>query len=178
MYMKNIFVLLLIALFVTNCGGEQPGETHIDKIKQLLQLSVLEVNSEDAFVDSVNLGSPDDPDYRTMVYRIEGKLEYRYDLEKAQIDSTGENSYTVTLPPCSVSFSQKEPNLEYAEKGGWFDEAVGNEADLKVRKKITQQFIAKYNSPMYQQQAFDRAKTLLETFLKGTNCKVTIKQDR
>ena len=79
-------------------GGENQAyprlSTSISDYKELLKLSVLDVDMEDAYVEKI--------DDKTIIYKIPAHCEFKYDMEKVQFEQT-DSALTITLPTCEAS---------------------------------------------------------------------------
>ncbi|MBQ9231923.1 MAG: DUF4230 domain-containing protein [Prevotella sp.] len=144
--------------------------TQIGDFREILKLSVLDVDLEDAYIEKV--------EGNTLIYKIPAHCEFKYDLEKVEMSQT-ESAITITLPLCEAEVTSKgAPTLYYEEEkllSFLLDNNVKDEQDKKVlddlKEKIRERLTAEY-----QDLAFEQAKSLLTSFYSNTGKEIIIKQ--
>ena len=178
-----MIVILLAAAYIiyqyvpgmpklSNLMGGEPSistmSTSIGDYKELLKLSVLDVDLEDAYIEKI--------EGKTLVYKIPAHCEFKYDLEKVQFEQM-DSALTITLPTCeAVVTSHEAPIVYYEEEGrvfGIFGSNVTHEQDKKILKGL-QSKICKRLKNEYQDLAFEQAENLLTSFYTNTGKKVIV----
>ena len=155
-----------------NLLGGEPSisrlSTSISDYKELLKLSVLDVDMEDAYVEKI--------DDKTIIYKIPAHCEFKYDMEKVQFEQT-DSALTITLPTCeAVVTSHEAPIVYYEEEGsvfGLFGSNITHEQDKEILLGL-QSKICKRLKNEYQDLAFEQAKKLLTSFYTNTGKKVIV----
>lgn len=168
-----IISIIIIVWGVVGCESESVGTTEIGDFKEILKLSVLSIEYEDAYKITENIGTDENPAERYIVYKVCAQGEYKYDLEKVD---TANN--TIYLPPCELKVSLKEvPKPVYVQKDGKLFGAknINDEDEKKYLKDLKDSIYARMNNEVYHQEAFKHAEQLLKTFFKNVGVKDSIK---
>ena len=155
-----------------NLLGGEPSisrlSTSISDYKELLKLSVLDVDMEDAYVEKI--------DDKTIIYKIPAHCEFKYDMEKVQFEQT-DSALTITLPTCeAVVTSHEAPIVYYEEEGrvfGSFGSNVTHEQDKELLKSLQSKICERLKN-QYQDLAFEQAENLLTSFYTNTGKKVIV----
>jgi len=148
-------------------------KTEIGDFRDILKLSVLDVDIEDAYPLKV--------DNRSVVYKIPAHCEFKYDLEKIVVQEN-DSSITVQLPRCvpEITTKGKSPTILYEEEGrlsAFIENNISEEGDKKALKILTDR-IKKRVEKEYQELAFEQARNLLENFYSNTGKKCIIKNQK
>ena len=103
-------------------------KTEIGDFRDILKLSVLDVDIEDAYPLKV--------DNRSVVYKIPAHCEFKYDLEKIVVQEN-DSSITVQLPRCvpEITTKGKSPTILYEEEGSlsaFIENNISEEGDKKA----------------------------------------------
>lgn len=166
-----ILIIFFIIWVINSCEGEKHGTNEIGDFKEILKLSVLSIDYEDAYVIERNIGSNEDPVTRKVVYVVKAHGEYKYNLEdKSLIIDSITGKRTLVLPPCSLEISLNgAPKLEYVQKDKAFinPKNISQEDDNKYRAQINDSIKARLSNNIYKREAFRHAEKLLKTFFKN-----------
>jgi len=156
---------LKLPLFTKSEPTSTVVKTEIGDFKDILQLSVLDVDIEDAYPVKVN--------NRSVVYKIPAHCEFKYDLKKVSLEET-DSSIIVTLPRCvpEVTTVAKSLTILYEEEGTFSPNAT-DEGDKQAINILTDE-IRKRVGKEYQDLAFEQAKHLLESFYSNAGKKHVI----
>jgi len=169
----NWFSSLKLPLFTKSEPTSTVVKTEIGDFKDILQLSVLDVDIEDAYQVKVN--------NRLLIYKIPAHCEFKYDLKRVGLEET-DSSIIVTLPRCEpeVTTVAKSLTILYEEEG-IFSPLMNNNATDEGDKQainILTDRIRKRVGKEYQDLAFEQAKHLLENFYSNAGKKHVIVKRR
>ena len=160
---------LKLPLFTKSEPTSTVVKTEIGDFKDILQLSVLDVDIEDAYQVKVN--------NRLLIYKIPAHCEFKYDLKRVGLEET-DSSIIVTLPRCEpeVTTVAKSLTILYEEEGTFSPNAT-DEGDKQAINILTDE-IRKRVGKEYQDLAFEQAKHLLESFYSNAGKKHVIVKRR
>ena len=164
---------LKLPLFTKSEPTSTVVKTEIGDFKDILQLSVLDVDIEDAYPVKVN--------NRSVVYKIPAHCEFKYDLKRVALEET-DSSIIVTLPRCEPEITTVAKSLSILyEEEGTFSPVMNNNATDEGDKQainILTDRIRKRVGKEYQDLAFEQAKHLLECFYSNAGKKHVIVKRR
>lgn len=174
-----IIIISIIAWGVVSCESDSVGTTEIGDFKEILKLSVLSIDYEDAYVITRNIGTDENVAERKIVYKVCAQGEYKFNLEKDSVEiDTANKCRTIYLPPCKLEVSLKEaPQPVYVQKDGKLIGAmnINDEDEKEYRKELKDSIEARMNNEVYHQMALKHAEQLLKSFFKNVGVKDSIK---
>lgn len=141
-------------------------KTEIGDFKDILKLSVLDVDIEDAYLTKV--------ENKEIVYKIPAHCEFKYDLEKIEVEEN-DSALIIQLPQCEpeITTGAKSVSVLYEEEGflsTFMNNNITDEGDKKAIIELTDS-IKRRVKEEYQQLAFEQAKNLLESFYSNSGKK-------
>lgn len=166
-----IGIYVYIQIHTQNGPTSSVIKTEIGDFKEVLKLSVLDVDIQDAYPVEVN--------GKTVIYKIPAHCEFKYDLEKVSLNEN-DSSIIVTLPRCvpEITTEGETPTILYEEEALlsiFLDNNVSDAEDSTTLKMITDSIKERVEKD-YQDLAFDQAKVLLENFYSNIGKEVVIKE--
>jgi len=166
-----LLVIIAIICGINSCDDKSNGTNEIGDFKEILKLSVLSIDYEDAYVIERNIGTNDNPIIRKLVYTVKAHGEYKYNLEYiSEIIDSVSGKRTIVLPPSSLEMSLIDaPSLEYVQKDKSFinSQNVTEDEELKYRSQLKDSIENRLNNDIYKHEAFKHAEKLLKTFFKN-----------